>query len=186
MLASSFTNFWKGWKDKEKGKSSALFPSKNAGLFAKSFSSLLWHTSITRKMNKKRNPQNSDSEDTRPFPRIWTRSSTSLCWILVLKTKVVKDPFFSLKTQLKEAQQRKESVSSHQEMGTSFFHFSPRNDPYAVKWASYIDEKEQTQTIPEMKSKHRSMLHHHTRDTAGVVSGMNVYGENSTAFMVTG
>lgn len=30
----------------------------------KSFSSLLWHTSITRKMSKKRNPQNFDSEDT--------------------------------------------------------------------------------------------------------------------------
>lgn len=49
-----------------------------------------------------------------------------------------------------------------------------------------MDEKEQTQTIPEIISKHRSMLHYHIRDTSGGVSGMKVYGENSTAFMVTG
>lgn len=28
-----------------------------------------------------------------------------------------------------------------------------------------------------MKSKHRSMLHHQVRDTAGVDNGMKVYGE---------
>lgn len=29
------------------------------------------------------------------------------------------------------------------------------------------------------------MLHHQVRDTSGVVSGMEIHGENSTAFTVT-
>lgn len=121
----------------KKGRAVPYSPQSMQVYLQKSFSSLLWHTSITRKMSKKRNPQNFDSEDTKPFSRIWTRSSTSLCWILVLKTKVVKDPFFSLKRQLKEAQQRKESVSSNRKMGTSSSHFSPRNGPFML-WSELV------------------------------------------------
>lgn len=107
-----------------------------------SCNSLLLHTSITRKTNKRRNIQNSDNDTN--FSQNLDQKLYECLLSLGFKNKSgERSLFFSLK----DAQQRKESVSSHREIGTSSFHFPPKEwSIHAVKWAGYIDEKEQTQS----------------------------------------
>lgn len=91
---------------------------------------------------------------TQPFFQTLDLSSTSLCWILVLRTKVVKDPFFHWKSNWKRHNREGKCQQSQRD---GYILLPHKEWPlHAVKWASYIDEKEQTQTITVIMSKHRT------------------------------
>lgn len=71
---------------------------------------------------------------TQPFFQTLDLSSTSLCWILVLRTNWWKIPFFIEKA-IERDTTEKESVSSHREMGTSSC--PTRNDPFML-WSELV------------------------------------------------
>lgn len=183
-----FPTSGKAERTKKKERAVSPTPQCMQVYLQRSSSSLLWHTSIMRKTSKKRNPDNFDSVDTRPsFSRSWTGSPTSPCWILVLKTKVMRDHYL-LKRQLKGSWQRKKSVSSHKQMSTTFFlffFFPPRKDPFML-WSELFILMKTSKTRSSQQSKDRTMLHHQVTDTSSVGSGMKLYGENMSAFMVKG
>lgn len=155
ILVSSFYKFLKKLKGQGKMKEQYPIPHKACRFFCKNLLTVSCNTLVPQGRWIKKGTQKILTVTWDIFSRIWTGSSMSL-WILALKKNVVKDPFLLLKRQSKEAQQRK--CQQSQRDGYILLPFPPSKEwpIHAVTWASYTDEKEQTWTIPEIKSKHRT------------------------------
>lgn len=183
MLAWSFSQLLERLEEQRK-KERAMPPTAQSMqiYLQRSFSSLLWHTSVTRKTSQKRT-QTKESEDTNLkgncqrqilsfdpdaiFSATQGKLFQKLDWKhyesllnLGFKNKVDKRPLFIGKAIKRHDRGRKVSAVTKGWVQPFSIFFSQEGPIHAVKWAIYVDENKQNQIIPAMKSKGRTMLHH--------------------------
>lgn len=133
MLASSFYQLLKKLEGQGKRKEQYPFPHKAWRFICKNLVTVSCYTLVSQGRRTKEGTYRILTM-TQTFPRIWTRSSMNVCWVLVLKTKVVKDPFF-FHWKMHNRERKVSAVTERLVHPLSIF--PPRNDPFML-WSELV------------------------------------------------